>query len=468
MISVCSYRSAVVGSCVAALAFAACGCVSAPPDVDPARLSADAVQLNGAAALVLRDEPDPLDGPDVAGSDAAPLTANAVALRAVLNDAELQAALADTRAALAEARQARLIANPVLNLELRFVDGGGSDIIEAGLSQSLTDLLRRPARARAADHRLRATAQRAVVAALDAVHGARIAYADVQAADERLAVSSEQTALLERLMDLAEASAAGGESSRRDVTGFRAEMAALEADTLRQRSTRHGARLELLRLIGRPTGDAEFVLASASNDDPEADASASALSAFSGFASPEAAWQAALVRRPGVRAVVYELEALGEAVDLAELSAWGDFSLGASYEDDDGTSLGPAVGGPIPIFDRGRQRKALAQAEVLAARHRLTDGGRRVVQEVRTAWGALVAADDEVRALELRLVPLQEDRLEQTRAAYRAGFADVTDVLAAQGDLLDARARQVEARLNRRTAAADLERATGGAPPPPP
>lgn len=464
-------RPAAAGLFAAALAVG--GCVSAPPDLDPARLAADAVRLHGAAALVLRDSPDPLDvgsdkrvplDVDVEGvTDAAPLTATAAALRAVLNDAGLQAALADTRAALADARQARLIANPVLDLGVRFPDGGGGDIVEAGLTQPITDLLRRPARSRAADGRLRAAAQHAVTSALDSVHAARVAYARVQAADDRLAVLDEQAALLDRLVELAVASLAGGESSQRDLTGFRAQRAALDADVIRGRADRHAARLHLLRLMGRPTADPEFAIAAPPLSPPPTPGPSLGAPPDTEH-SARAAWEAALTRRPEIRAAVYELEALSEDVELARLSAWGDFSLGASYEDDGDTSLGPAVGGPLPIFDRGRQRQSAARAGVLAAQHRLTDAGRRVVQEVRTAWGALAAADEELAALDQRLVPLQEERLEQTRAAYRAGFADVTDVLQAQGDLLDARARRVDARLNRRTAAADLARATGGAP----
>lgn len=452
-------RVAAGGLTLAAVGLWAGGCVSALPDIDPARMAADAVHLNGAAALVLRDAPDPWDAPGLNhASPPAALTRTAAALQGVLNDAPLQAALADTRAALAQARQARLMANPVIELGVRFPDNGGADIIEAALTGPIIDLLRRPIRVRAADGELRAAAQRAVIAALDAVHSARIAYACVQAADDRLEVLQQQAVLLSRLVDVAQASVAGGESSQRDLTGFRAELAALDADILRQRAARHGVRLHLLRLIGRPAGDAEFELAPHTTTDTVWPAGLEA------SATAQDAWRCALTRRPEIRAAVYELQALGENIELAELSAWDDFGFGVIAEDEGGLSLGPAISGPLPLFDRGDERKAAAQARVLAAQHRLTDTARRVVQDVRTAWGALAAADEELAALDQRLVPLQEERLEQTRAAYRAGFADVTDVLHAQGDLLEARARRVDAGLHRRTAAADLARATGGAP----
>ena len=419
------------------------GCVSPPPDVDPGRLVADAASIG--TAIVLRDGRGPVDvGDPLPGT----LTRTAVAELAVRNSPAVQAALAEVRAALADAEQARLLSNPVLDLNVRF--GGESEVIEAGLAQPLVDLLRRPAASRAADARLRASTQRAVVEALDVLRDANRAYAEAVVADERLDLLDRQAALLDRLLEVAGQRQQAGEATTLDVTGFRARRAALDAQAILRRADRRAARLTLLRLIGRPSGDVGFDL-----EQP-------------GEATPLLAEReyllTALSARPEVQAARLELAALGEEVTLAGLAPFDAIAAGAETETEDETSVGPSITVPIPIFDFGTRRKERARAEVLAARHRLTGIARRVIEEVRQARTSAVAADEVTAAVTDTLLPLQRDRVEQTRAAYRAGFADLTAVLAAEQDLLDADAQLIDARLGRLDAEADLLRATGGLP----
>ena len=422
------------------------GCVSPPPDLDAGRMVAQVARLDG--AVELRTGGMPLDAD---GAPAGPLARVAAAELAVRNSPEVQAALADVRGALAEARQARLLSNPVLNLNVRFpTEGGGDEVVEAGLAQPIIDFLLRPAASRAADARLRASAQRAVVEALDALRDANRAYADAVAADTRLELLGRQSDLLDRLLEVAESRRAAGEASALDVAGFRARRAALDAQAIARRADRRAARLTLARLVGRPSDAAEFELEPFGENAP--------------LAAERDYLLAALSARPEVLAGALELAALGEEVTLAGFAPFDGLGVGAESETEGTTSAGPAVVGPIPVFDFGGQAKAAARAEVLAARHRLTGVSRRVVEEVRQARAAAVAADEGVEAITGTLLPLQRDRVEQTQAAYRAGFADMTDVLAAEQDLLDAEAELIDARLGRVGADADLLRATGGAP----
>ena len=417
------------------------GCVSSVPDLQLERMVANAASLD--SAITLRDGREPLD---VADPLPTPLTRTAAAELAVRNSPEVQAALADVRASLADAKQARLLSNPVLDLNVRF--GGEDEVIEAGLAQPLIDLLRRPAASRAADARLRASAQRAVVTALDVLRDANRAYAEAVVADERLDLLDRQAALLDRLLEVAEQRQQAGEATTLDVTGFRARRAALDAQAIARRAERRTARLTLARLVGRPSGEIEFTLEPASEATP--------------LAAERDYLLTALSARPEVQASRLELAALGEEVTLAGLAPFDGLGVGIATETEGSTSAGPAFGSPIPIFDFGTQAKERARAEVLVARHRLIGTSRRVIEEVRQARAAAVAADEGVAAITNTLLPLQRDRVEQTRAAYRAGFVDVTAVLAAEQDLLDADAQLIDARLGRLGAETDLQRAAGG------
>ena len=417
------------------------GCVSPPPDVDAGRLVADVASLDDAIAL--RTGPDPLD---VAEVPPATLTRVAAGELAVRNSPDVQAALAEVRAALANTRQARLLSNPVLALNVRFV--GDSEVVEAGLSQPLIDLLTRPARSRAADARLRAAAQRAVLEAIDVLQATERAYAEAVAAAAQLDLLDEQASLLDELLDVAEARQQAGEATRLDVVGFEARRAALDTRAINVRAQERVARLTLARLIGRPSDPATFDLQGAAESAEVADERAAILDA--------------LDTRPEILAERFELASSGEQVTLAGFAPFDPLGAGAETETEDETSVGPSVTLPIPIFDFGTTGKERARAEVLAARHRLTGVTRRVVEEVRQARAAVLAADETVAAVNDTLLPLQRERVEQTRAAYRAGFADVTDVLAAEGDLLSAQAELIDARLRREVADADLRRAVGG------
>lgn len=437
--------AACVGSALLLPLFFASGCASAPPDLDPGHAAATAVKLD--TPLALRLAADPLD--DSSGLPS-PLSADLAAARAVERSPAVQAALADVRRALADARQARLIGNPVLNLTLRFPDGGSEDILEAGLAQPLLELLSRPGRSAAADARLRAAAAEAVATALDVLQETQIAHADAVATDARADVLRRQTELLAKLLGLSESRRDAGEASTLEVAGFSARQAAVDAERLRQRAETAAARLHLGRLLGVPSASTDFNLADTEQ--------ASALDA-------EPAWLArAAGHRPELQSARFELAALGVDVDLAAWSVFDGLEAGVDYERDDDESLGPSIGLPLPLFDTGRQRKDAARANVLAAAHRLTGLARGVVEDVRRAYAAAEAAAEEQRLIDDRLLPLATQRVTQTEAGFRAGFADVTDVLLAQQDLLAAELTAIDARQRLRNAHADLRRASGGVP----
>ena len=366
------------------------GCVSSVPDLQPERMVADAASLD--SAITLRNGSEPLDVADPLPS---PLTHAAAAELAVRNSPEVQAALAEVRAALADAEQARLLSNPVLDLNVRF--GGKDEVIEAGLAQPLIDLLRRPAASRAAAtrgcgrrHSGRSWRR------LDVLRDVNRTYVEAVVADERLDLLDRQAALLDRLLEVAEQRQQAGEATTLDVTGFRARRAALDAQAIARRAERRSARLTLARLIGRPSGDVEFTL------EPPTDATP--------LAAERDYLLTALSARPEVQTARYELAALGEEVTLAGLAPFDGLGVGIATETEGSTSVGPAFGSPIPIFDFGTQQKAKARADVLAGRHRLIGMSRRVIEEVRQARAAAVAADESVDAIANTLLPLQRNR----------------------------------------------------------
>jgi outer membrane protein TolC len=273
--------------------------------VSPEASIAEAAQL--ATALEFRalgPEGGPLDEADaVAGA----LTLGEAVRRAVTTDPGLQAALARVRMAMAQADQARLLPNPVLDIVFRA--GQGSPQFEASFVQEFVQALRRPTRAAAADNRLRAVAADAVVAALDVISEVQERYVDAQASAALLPLFEERLALLERLVSTSQARLDAGEGTRSDLVTLQAQHVELQVSIDRARLEEQTSRLRLARLIGEPSAAATWAL--------------DVWSVPALRRRTELEWtDRALAARPEIQAIGWRLAALGDDAELAGLSPW--------------------------------------------------------------------------------------------------------------------------------------------------
>jgi outer membrane protein TolC len=389
-------------------------------------------------------EGGPLDEPDAVQGE---LTLPDAVRRAVTTDPGLQAALARVWVAMAEADEARLLPNPVLNVVFRA--GEGRPSIEASLVQEFVQVLERPTRACAADDRLRAVAADSVVTALDVIGTVHEVYIAAQASTALLPLLEERLALVERHVATARARLDVGEGTRADVVTLDAQRVELEVSIDRARLDERTHRLRLARLIGEPSSAAAWTL--------------DAWSAPPLRASSALAWvEAALESRPELQALVWRMRALGDDETLAGYGPWEGASAGIDAERDDGWQLGPTIVAPLPIFDSGATRRAGISAQQLAARHEWTLAKRRVVEEVRTAHEALNASAANLARIERELLPLQQERRQLAEDAYSAGQTDVTPLFLAEQDLRVAQTQAVEVESQAAVALVRLQRAVGG------
>jgi outer membrane protein TolC len=399
-----------------------------------------------AEAIHYRSEGVPLDE---ARAPAAALSL-ADAVRMTLGSSpELQAALARVRVAEAEADQARLLPNPVLDIVFRF--GGGSTQIDAGVTQGLFGVLSRPRRASAAEDRLGAAVAEAVLVALDLVREVHERHASVQAQDELAGLARERLALLSRFLEVARARLEAGEGTRLDVITLETQAIELELEVEEREAERRRERLSLARLIGRPSGETDWSLA-ARVEPPTA------------ALVVERDWIArALEARPEIRALRWKLAALGEEAELAPWEIFAEAGAGLGFNHEGGDSLGPAVATPLPIFDAGGARRERALAAVHEARHELVAAQRRVIEETRRALSDLETARARLARVQDRLLPLEIERRAQVEEVFLAGQVDVTALLFAEQGLQATLTRRVELSTELVNAWSRLERAVGGA-----
>jgi len=417
------------------------GCAANRPDPQAEASAARALGL--AEPLTFRTEGGALDEP--AEGDSLSL-ADAVR-RAATTDPGLQAALARVRIAMADADQARLLPNPVLNFVLRW--GPGKPQIEVSLAQDLIQALRIPRQSSAADNRLRQAAVDAVTVALDTVAEVQERYVAAQTFESLLPVLLERRELLDKLVATARARLEAQEGIRSDLTTLEAQRVELDVDIAEAGRQLEEDRLRLARLIGEPSGSATWRL------DPW---SAPLLAT-----NVEARWiDAALTNRPEVQSVAWTLAALGDEEALVRFLPWEGAGIGIDAQRDDKWSAGPSISTPIPLFDMGQAKRARVTAEQIEARHTLTLAKRRVVEEVRVAFRSLEASTANLRRIQSELIPLQQQRRQQAEDAYRAGQTDVTPLFLAEQDLRAARARAIEVEQQMSISLLRLQRAVGG------
>lgn len=432
---------------VSAMIFiAAAACVAPPPAPEAERLVGEATGVAEPVVFLSADA-----ATDAASIDSGQLTLKDAIRRAVLSNPRLQSLLARVRVALADAEQARLLPNPILEIAYRIprIDDA-PDEIDIGVSAELIPLLTRPGRSRAADDRLRASVADAVQQALDVVVSVRASYAAVQAFDELIPALEERRDLLTRLVTVSQERLDSGEGTRLDVTSLRTQQAELGLDLLELAREKQDARLELAHLVGQPSDPAAWAV------EPRA-----ALVPYS--ARAEERWvEAALARRPDIEALRWEVEALKEDAQRAGVTILEGSGVGLSAEKAEDWSIGPALAVPIPLFDFGSARRARAEAVLLEAQHRLTEAKRVAVTEVRRAYASSAALQRSVASLKDVALPLQRQRREEIEAIYLGGQADITTLIIAEQDLRLAQVRLVELEQRAATAHAELERAVGG------
>ncbi|MGA2499842.1 MAG: TolC family protein [Tepidisphaeraceae bacterium] len=421
------------------------GCQGPPPVDAPG----DAAAASGIAdAIIVQTDEDALDVLPAAGRT---LTPQQAVRLAITRDARIQGALVGVRLAQVEAKQARLLPNPILNVSWRLPEGGtGPTVFETTLTGDLMAVLTKPGQISAADSRLRAAAATAVTTVLDVIAEVQESYSSAQSIESEVALIESRRVLIQRQRDVAEARFKAGQGLMLDTLTLDAQRVALTVELSQRRLERTEQRLTLARLIGEPSGAADWQLVPWQAPAP--------------VKADEAAWlKAALANRPEIRSHVWELAALGDEVALSRFAAFEGSDVGPHGERDSSWVVGPDLTTSVPIFDFGQQHKAKAEALRLKARYELAQLGREVIEQVRRAYASYAASRAALDQAQNELLPLQEKRRDQAELAYRSGDADLATLLLAESDLQETRERLVELQEKVTVAMLKLERAVGGA-----
>lgn len=433
-----------------ALALIAGGCASLDPTPDIGRAASTIGDRSG----VTPDWTQPWETALTTWDGRSPLTREAALVMALRNNRVIRSQVEQISASRADLVQAGLLPNPVLGLTLRFpVDPvSGGTFIGAQVVQSFTALWLRDGKVKAADARLNQTVLDVSDKALRLVADVKATHARIAFGERALALSDENLATIRKSIDSLDARVRGGEGTTLDVNRARQQLAKAEAERALVARDLAKERRVMLELIGFAAESAEWTV-SASGSMP--------------LAPPideSGAVALALAQRLDVAAARSVVTAQQADLSTEEKSRLRDFGLGADFErETDGSkSLGPVLEVGIPIFDTNAAQIAKAGSLARVALASYEAASQQAVREARTAWIDLDTASRLSEQYRATVLALSERNLTLAEAALKAGQADVTVLLDAQRELIEARRTLLDLERDGALAAIELERAAGG------
>lgn len=422
-----------------------CAALALPPDRYPLASSLESYEA-------------PATGVDVRDANAAEPTgelelADALAL-VLLRNPELAIDSYEQRAREAALLQAGVRPNPTLLVDVQdFAGTGARRGVRATQSTiTLSQLIelggKRAARLSLARADVELAAWDYEIRRIELFARAGDAFVEVLAAQERLQLAQDAQSIADAVEDVAARRTAAGFASPAEV--LRARVAVDIASTLREH-TEHEletARQALAALwAGRPqftraVGElARLPLA------PDAAALAERIEASPGVLR----WQTEIARRESAQALVRS----AKASDVEVSGGPRHFSEG------DDLSFVVSVSVPIPLWDR----KAGALAE--ASRRLAKSSAERRAEQVRIATAvqaaqlALVAAVEEAKLLNERVLPGIEQTVRILQRGYEEGRFAQVEVLEAERARIEAREQALRAVVEAHHNAREIERLTG-------
>ena len=390
----------------------------------------------------------------VAGLLAHDLTVDRAVQIALLNNRHLQATFENLGVAQADLVQAGLLRNPVFDLGVRFPDRGPSaTYLDMGVAFDFLDIAMLPARKKIAAEHFKQTQAAVCDQVLTLVARTSADFYACQAAgqlvDLRKTIRQATLAALTAATKLHDA----GNLTDLDFANQRAEDIRAQIDLADAQAVDADAREQVNDRLGLTGPQVHWTAARPLPEIPANDGLAGAdLESF------------AVLHREDLAIARDELYAQANTLGIADQYRFLDqATVGPEFEreTDSQWRIGPSLTVPIPIFDQGQARLARAQALFLQAIQNYNAQLIDVRSDVRAAQARLSHARTTALLYRDQLLPVEQDRLDQTQLQYNGALVGVFQLLQVRREQIDATAHYVDARRDYWTARVDLERAIG-------
>lgn len=424
-------------------ALLAVGCVPGAVDYSALRSSAEARQRAAGSALAPTNA-------TVQALLSRPLSAEAAAQVALLNNTGVRATVEELAIAQAQLARVRRLPNPSAEASVKF--GPEKAIIELGAMLDLTDLALFAARSGAASAAVDAAKLSSVGAVLDLSFETRRAFYSYQASAELVELRRTVVQAFNASADLAARLRQAG-----NIT---------ELDAASQRAFFEESRLQLQR---------------AEQDEA---AAKERLNALMGLWGRGVAWQAPrrLPERPAKEPATDRLESLAieRSLDLAATKhrfgaaarranvavAQGilpELKAGAVAARHDGVwGIGPGVEVEVPLFYQGQGEIGVAKAEMRQQKNLYTHTAVRVRAAARSAATRLHTSGEAVQYYREVLMPLKQTVLNESQLQYNGMLIGAFQLLQAKRDQIETAVAYVEQLRDYWIARLDVEQLLAG------
>lgn len=371
---------------------------------------------------------------------------------ALTHNPELAAVAAEVQITTGNHRQAGLLPNPELSLELENFAGQGELRGTANaettlqLSQKVELGGKRSQRLQLATREQAIADQELLGQGLELAAATRKAFVQLLAAQQGLALAEEQVRLADGVFATVEARVSGGKVPA--VERQRAEVALAIA---RSGAVQAGLALSGARqALALQWGGAE----------PLSPKAVGALDALPELPTLETL-SASLAQTPEVARWQQEAAASQARVALARALAVPDLTLSLGlrqFQQSDDTAMLAGVSLPLPLFDRNQGGIAAAGAALNQNRYRQQAALARSRTALANSHAALVAAQGQARVLREQVLPAAQRAFEAAELGYQVGKFDYLTVLDAQRTLFEVRGQYLEALTAAQLALAELDR----------
>ncbi len=382
------------------------------------------------------------------------LTADGAVQIALLGNPMLQSTYESLGIAQADVVQAGLLENPRFGASVQFPLMGGLRRVDLGISEGFLSAFLIPAKKRMAEAELERVKLEVSQAIIDLATRTKVAYYNLVAARQMLAIGRAVLEGAEASAELAQRQSDAGNTGELASATERAAYERVLLDVARLEGHAGEAREDLIVLLGLFGKQATSLKVREKLDElPAADPPLDDLE------------QKAIADRFDVAAARRASEVTARAIDLAKAGRYTavfDLGVESSREADGHWFLGPSGGVTLPIFDQGQAMIFALEARKRAADQRLFAIAIDARSDVRRQKTRVLLSRQIAERYRTALVPVTERVVALSQQHYDAMLLGVYQLILAKREEAEAYRGYVESVRDYWIARTELDRAVGG------
>lgn len=419
------------------------GCAAVPREAGFMEVRATVAERTGGLRMHWNQggEADAAVAEEVRAMATGTLTADEAVQIALLNNRNLQATYENLMIAQADLVAAGLLANPVFDAEVRFLESGEGVGYEFAVVQEFLGIFQIPLRKRIAGARFEAAKLRVAGEAVDLAADMREAFYDLVAAGQLaemrrtvLDATGASYELARRLHEAGNITDLQLDLERAQHEQAKLDLSAAEYEVVARRETVNalmGVYGETVTAWQAPERLPELPRQSQTTTRPdgELERRAIASSLDLGALRQEIESSGRVLGLERTFGLVPELEVGGTAEREAEDGAWAG---------------GPIIALPIPLFNQGQPQIAAAAAELRRSRALYYATAVELRAAVRSARALVENAETRVRYYEQVVLPLRARIVEETQLQYNAMLVGAFELLQARQQQIAAGSQYIE------------------------